>query len=137
MTTTPATHGALDRTQTEAIINAHTCAWLGDVDDQGLCKCGLVVTTEEEWARHTEHAVIHQLWSPTAILITTEAELEGLPMRSTIVARPNRDNALFRRLVFSDPSMHAWCNLMGTFWPTARLLPALVLERGPGQQDAR
>lgn len=125
------------RTRTETIIDAHNCAWLNDVDDQGLCKCGLVVTTEDEWARHTEHAVIHELWTPTAELITTEAELTGLPMRSTIVARPSRDNAVFRRLVFSDPHMHAWCNLTGTFWPTVRLLPALVLERGPDQPDAQ
>ena len=136
MVTTPSTV-TIDRTRAEAIIDAHDCSWLNDEPEQGLCACGLVVSTDDEWARHTERAVIGELWTPTATLIATVNELAGLPMRSTIVARPNRDNAVFRRLVFNDPGMHAWCNLTGTFWPTLRLLPALVLERGPDRPDGR
>lgn len=137
MAITPPTDTRLDRTRTDTIVDAHDCSWLNAEPEQGLCACGLVVTTDDEWARHTEHLVIAELWTPTAELITTMVALEGLPMRSAIVARPGRDNMLFRRMVFTDSSLHAWCNLTGTFWPTARLLPALILERGPDQPHAR
>ena len=120
-----------DSTRTEAIVDAHNCDWIFGDGDQGRCRCGLIVATEDEWRRHTEHAVIGELWSPTAEVITSAGALEGLPERSVIAVRPGTENTVFRRIVVGDPRLSAWCNLTGTFRFTPGLLPAIVLERGP------
>lgn len=118
-------------TRTESIVDAHDCDWMVGDGDQGRCRCGLMVTTEDEWRRHTERAVIDQMWSPAAEVISSVAALEGLPERSVIAVRPATENAVFRRIALGDPGLNAWCNLTGTFRSTPGLLPAIVLERGP------
>jgi hypothetical protein len=97
----------------------------------------VTVTTEDEWRRHTEQAVITELWSPTAEVITSADALEGLPEQSVIAVHPGTENTVFRRIVLGDPSLSAWCNLTGTFRLTPGLLPALVLERGPEALPAK
>jgi len=122
----------VDRTRTESIVDAHDCDWTIGDGEHGRCGCGLIVTSEDEWRHHAEQAVIAELWSPTAELITSAPALERLPERSVIVVHPGKENAVFRRIVLGDPSLSAWCNLTGTFRFTPGLLPAVALERGPG-----
>lgn len=130
------THNKADSTRTESIVDAHECNWMLGDGDQGQCRCGVIVTTEDEWRRHTEQAVIDELWSPNAQVITSADALEELPERSAIAARPGTENTVFRRIVLGDPTLSAWCNLTGTFRFTPGLLPALVLERGPAAPPA-
>lgn len=124
--------GNVDRTRTEAIVDSHACHWTFLDGDHGRCDCGLVVATEDEWRLHVEQALLAELWSPRAELLTTPDGLNGLPERSAIAVRPGRENAVFRRVVLGDPELNFWCNLTGTSRFTPGLLPALVLERGPG-----
>ncbi len=120
-------------TRTETVVAAHGCAWPvddGEAPQQGQCGCGLRVESEEEWRHHTERAVIDELSSPTAELVTSPAALDELPDRSAIVVHPGGENTVFRRIDLGD--VGAWCNLSGTFrFTPAGLLPALILERGP------
>lgn len=119
-------------TRTETVVAAHHCDWPVDDDigpQQNPCRCGLIVESEDEWLRHTERAVIDQLSSPNAELVTSAAALDELPDRSVILVHPGSENTVFRRI---DLGFGAWCNLMGTFrFTPAGLLPALILERGP------
>lgn len=126
-----------DSTRTESIIEAHDCDWMTGDGNQGRCRCGLIVTTEDEWRRHAEQEVISELWSPTAEVITSADTLEGLPERSAIAVHPGTENTVFRRIVLGDPGLSAWCNLTGTFRFTPGLLPAIILERGPEALEAK
>ncbi|WP_293003369.1 hypothetical protein [Mycobacterium sp.] len=122
-------------TRYEAIVAAHTFRWLGvdEVGDEAHCACGVIVHTEEQEFAHINQAVIAELWSPTASVVATADELAALPPRSVILARPGRDNAVFRLLNFCD---QAWGNAVGKFRTVPALLPALVLERGPDRHFA-
>ncbi|MFL0243253.1 hypothetical protein [Mycobacterium sp. SMC-17] len=126
-------------TRTETVVAAHSCAWSvddGGAPQQGQCGCGLRVQSEDEWRHHTERAVIDELGSPTAELVTSAAGLDELPDRSVIVVHPGGENAVFRRIDLGD--LGAWCNLSGTFrFTPAGLLPAVILERGPVAPTAR
>lgn len=120
-------------TRTEAVVTAHGCAWSvddGGAPQQGQCGCGRRVQSEDEWRHHAERAVIDELGSPTAELVTSAAGLDELPDRSVIVVHPGGENTVFRRIDLGD--LGAWCNLSGTFrFTPAGLLPAVILERGP------
>ena len=121
-----------DRTGTETVVAEHDCNWGIDADwNRGHCACGLIVTSEEEWARHAGRAVVSALWKPAAEQVGSIRGLAALPERSTVLARPGRDGVVCRRMVLGDPTLSAWIDLTGTIRGEATLLPAVVLERGP------
>ena len=120
------------QTRTETVLAAHECDWCIDADwNRGHCACGLIVTSQDEWARHAGRAVVSKLWTPSAEQVGSIHDLIALPERSTVLARPGRNNIVCRRLVLGDPAMSAWSDLTGTIRPETTLLPAVVLERGP------
>ena len=117
------------RTRTETVLAAHECDWTIDWN-RGHCACGLVVTSEEEWAQHAGRTLVSELWKPTAEQVSSIRDLV-LPERSTVIARPGKDGIVCRRMVLGDPTLSAWIDLTGTIHGEATLSPAVVLERGP------
>ena len=61
-----------DHTRTEAVVAAHECDWACD-GDQGRCACGLIVASEDEWARYAEQAVASELWSPSREIVNSNS----------------------------------------------------------------
>lgn len=121
-----------DLTRTEVLVEAHSCTWGVDGGQQGQCRCGQILHTEDEWRRHTEGIVIDDLWTPAAPLVTSAPALDDLPERTVIVVHPGAEDTVFRSINLGDTGPAAWCNLTGTFrFTPAALLPALILERGP------
>lgn len=114
--------------KTQDVLAAHECDWTRE--GQGLCQCGLVVDTEQQWARHADRALVSALWTPDCECITTAQGLEQLPGGSTILALPGARGRVHRRLVFDDPTLMAWSDLYGTVRAARMLVPAVVLERG-------
>lgn len=114
--------------RTQDVLAAHECDWARE--GQGLCQCGLVVDTEQQWARHADRALVSALWTPDCESITTAQDLEQLAGGSTILALPGAQGRVHRRLVFDDATLVAWSDLYGTVRAACMLVPAVVLERG-------
>ncbi len=114
--------------RTHDVLAAHECDWTRD--EQGLCGCGLVVDTEQQWARHADRALVSALWTPDCEAITSPRGLQQLPDGSTILALPGAHGRVHRRLVFDDPTLMVWSDLHGTIRAAHMLVPAVVLERG-------
>lgn len=119
----------IKQTRAEQIRAAHQDRW--DVDDVGHCRCGQTFTSEEDHAEHVGTVMIAQLWSPQAPAIRSLAELDALPERSTIVARPGGAGFVCTRMFLGGHPGAPWMDLNGHVHPRDQLLPAVVLDRGP------
>ena len=58
--------------------------------------------------------------------INSENAVDALPVGTTVLARPGRDNRVCRR------TQVGWMDLAGHLWASASLLPVLVLDGTTG-----